>query len=117
MRQYGEVPAWLSTAAAPKVSAVSGLGTGGGAGVFTADGQCFGTVEIQAGSNPSNGGSVTLVFAQQPPVMFFSPNRDGMGTLVATDNDGAHTTIVLTWSGRLAVGQKYSISYEWAVSQ
>lgn len=116
MRQYGEVPPWLSTAAAPAVSATTGLGTGGGAGVQTKDGQGFGAVEIIVGSNPSVGGSVALVFPQQPPVLFFSAT-DGFGTLSATNNDGAHTTITLNWTAQLQPGSRQSIQYEWSVSK
>lgn len=116
MRQFGEVPPWLSTASAPAVSSVTGLGTGGGAGVQTKDGQGFGAVEIVTGSNPSAGGSVVLAFAQQPPIMFFGAT-DGFGTLTATNNDGAHMSITLNWTAQLPPGRRLSIHYEWANSK
>lgn len=113
MRQYGELPPWLSTAAAPAVSAVTGLGTGGGAGVQTKDGQGFGEVCIVAGSNPSVGGSVVLAFAQVPPLMFFGA-ADGFGVLTATNNPSA--AITLTWTAQLKPG-RHVIAYEWSNSK
>ncbi len=120
MRQYGEVPPTLSTAQPPAVSAVTGLGTGGGAGIYSggspSDGQGFGSVQIVAGSNPSVGGSVTLVFPQQPPLLFISGNGE-FGTITAPNNDGAHTTIAINWTGQLRPGEKFQLNYEWAVSK
>lgn len=120
MRYYGSVPPVLSTAQAPAVSATTGLGTGGGAGVFSkgtpADGQGFGWIELFAGVDAATGGSVTLVFATTPPLLFLSPNTASFGTLSAPNNDGAHTTIVVSWTGKLAAG-RHRIDYEWSVSQ
>lgn len=120
MRQYGEVPPVLSTAQPPAVSAVTGLGTGGGAGVQSkgapSDGQGFGAVEIIVGSNPSVGGSVTLIFAQQPPLLFIA-GTDAFGTITAPNNDGAHTTIVINWTTQLQPGARMALHYEWASSR
>jgi hypothetical protein len=116
MRQFGEVPPWLSTAAAPAVSAASGLGTGGGAGVQTTDGQGFGEVRIVTGNNPSAGGSVTLTFPQQPPVLFLAGD-EGFGALSAPNNDGAHITFVISWATTLPPNRRLRIHYEWNVSK
>ena len=113
MRQYGEVPPWLSTAAAPAVSATTGLGTGGGAGVQTKDGQGFGTVEIVAGNNAAVGGSVVLAFPSLPPLMFFS-TTDAFGALSSANNPS--TSITISWTAQLKPG-RHIINYEWAVSK
>lgn len=120
MRSFGSVPPVLSVAQPPAVSAVTGLGTGGGAGVQSkgspSDGQGFGSVEIIAGSNPSAGGSVTLIFPALPPLLFIA-GTDEFGTITAPNNDGAHTTITINWTGTLKPGQRYSLAYEWSVSK
>lgn len=113
MRQYGEVPPWLSAAAAPQVSATTGLGTGGGAGVQTQDAQGFGSVFVQVGSNPSGSGSITLVFATTPPTMFFSWDSD---VTLSVSGQGT-TSITLSWASTLQAGRKNVISYEWSVSK
>jgi hypothetical protein len=116
MRQYGEVPPWLSTAAAPAVSGASGLGTGGGAGVQTKDGSGFGEIEITTGSNPGSAGSVTLAFGVAPPILFFG-SSDAFGALTVTNNDGAHTSINIAWNQQPPPGRKLAIHYEWLVSK
>lgn len=116
MRQYGEVPPVLSTNAAPQVSATSGLGTGGGAAVQTKDGQGFGEVLVTSGSNPSAGGSVTLTFAQTPPVLFLAGD-EAFGALTAANNDGAHTTFAISWATTLPPNRALRLAYEWSVSQ
>lgn len=121
MRQYGEVPPVLSTAQPPAVSATTGLGTGGGAGVHSkgspSDGQGFGVINLVVGSNPSVGGSVTVIFAQQPPLLFIAPNGDGLGTITAPNNDGSHTTITINWSAQPRANSRMAIDYEWASSR
>lgn len=120
MRQYGEVPPTLSTAAAPSVSTTTGLGTGGGASVQTkglpSDGQGFGDVVVMSGSNPSSSGSVVLTFPQTPPILFFAAD-EGFGALTVTGNDGAHTSITVAWSVTLPKSRRLGIHYEWNVSQ
>jgi hypothetical protein len=119
MRQYGSVPPILSTAQPPAVSATTGLGTGGGAGVQSplkpADGQGQFYIDIQVGSNPSAGGSVTLVFPSMPPLLFIA-GQTSFGTITAPNNDGAHTTIVVNWAGQLRANARMRIDCEWAVS-
>jgi hypothetical protein len=80
------------------------------------DGQGQGYVEIQVGSNPSAGGSVTLVFATQPPVLFIA-GSDTFGPLTAPNNDGAHTTITINWTAQLMANSRHRINYEWSVSK
>jgi len=112
------VPPVLSTAAAPLVSATTGLGTGGGASVSTPDGQGFGEVKVFVGPGVSSTGSVTLVFAQTPPTLFYGLPPE-FGTVTVT-SQGA-TTQALSWTGATlsaARGSKpYTFSYEWSVSQ
>jgi hypothetical protein len=116
MRQFGEVPPWLSAAAAPAVVSMTGIGAGGGAGVQTQDGQGFGEVCIVTGSNPAAGGSVTLNFPQLPPILFFT-GSDVFGVISAAGNDGAHNQIVLSWTAQLPPGARCQLHYEWAVSR
>lgn len=114
MRNAYEPIPWLATPANPPgVSAAVGLGTGGGAGVFTPDGSGFGVIELQMGSNPSAGGHVDLKFAQAPPTLFFS-GSEGLGNLTVT-NQGT-TTVTVTWDGTPRLGSKQRIQYEWSVS-
>lgn len=119
MRQYGSVPPVLSVAQPPAVSAATGLGTGGGAGIHSrlqpSDGQGAFTVRLLTGSNPSVGGSVTIVFATQPPILFIA-GTDGFGTITAPNNDGAHTTIVISWTAQLAPNAHVPLHLEWASS-
>lgn len=119
MRQYGEVPPWLSSAAAPAVTSTSGLGTGGGAGVFSEDGQGFGRILVNPGKSPSASGNVVITFPATPPLLFIAPSDpDDFGTFTVTNNDGAHTSITLSWTGaKLVGGKKYTIAYEWNVSK
>lgn len=120
MRQYGEVPPVLSTAQPPAVSAVTGLGTGGGAGVQSmgspSDGQGFGDVYVVVGANPSAGGSVELTFPTTPPVLFFSAD-EAFGVLTITGNDGLTDVILVEWATTLQLGQRFRIHYEWETSQ
>jgi len=119
MRQFGSVPPVLSAAQPPAVSAVTGLGHRRRAGVNSkgspSDGQGFGTIEIVAGNDAATGGSVTLIFPQLPPLLFIAAT-DAFGTLTAPNNDGAHTTITINWTARLA-GGRHAIHYEWASSK
>lgn len=115
MRQYGSVPPWLSTAVAPFVELPLGLGAGGGASVFTADGQGFGDIYVQTGSNPaSNGGGLALSFPQAPPLLFISAD-DEFGVI----NIGGQQTLAVTigWTAQLPPNRKLRIHYEWAVSK
>lgn len=114
MRQYGEVPPWLSPAVAPAVSATTGLGTGGGAGVQTPDGQGFGSIIVAAGPDAAVGGSITLVYATTPPTMFYAAS-DAFGTLTVTGQ--GTTTHTLTWTAKPSNRSDHLISYEWATSQ
>lgn len=118
MRQYGMVPPILSTAQPPAVSAATGLGTGGGAGVQSkgspSDGQGFGHVDIQVGPNPATGGSIVLQFPTTPPTMVYLPDTVFAGFAVAGQGTQTHT---LTWTNALLPNQRRRIDYEWSVSQ
>lgn len=118
MRSYGAVPPVLSTAQPPKVSGVTGLGTGGGAGVqskgLPSDGQGFGYVDIMTGSNPSVGGNVALTFPAVPPTLAFA--GDEAFGLLSIAGQGT-VNIVLTWTPQLPPKRRLRIAYEWANSQ
>lgn len=113
MRQYGEVPPWLSTAAAPQVKTVAGIGTGGGAGVQTKDGQGFGEVILRSGSNPSAGGNVVLQFPQTPPTLFISGDEE-FGVLTVTGQ--TTTTVTISWATTLPPSRRLRLHYEWNAS-
>lgn len=119
MRQYGSVPPVLSTAQPPAVSATSGLGTGGGAGVQSrsqpSDGQGQFSVNIVNGSAVSVGGSVTLIFPQTPPLLFIA-GSEVFGTITAPNNTGSNTTITISWTGTLAPFSRLQLNCEWASS-
>jgi len=114
MRQYGEVPPTLGAGPAPKVSIVTGLGTGGGASVFTQDGSGYGDVFIQTGKNPDATWEVQIEFSSAPPTLFVSGD-DALGILEVSQV-GTTLTVNSTdafWSPNT----KYQLHYEWAVSQ
>jgi hypothetical protein len=112
MRQYGEVPPWLAADNTPQVSAVTGLGTGGGAGVQTPDSSGFGRVEMQVGSNPSAGGSVALTFPSTPPTLFVS-GSEGLGTVTQAT---VGNVVTVSWTGTPRLKSKQHIHYEWSAS-
>lgn len=117
MRQYGEVPPVLSTIPAPTLSAVTGLGTGGGAGVFAPGNSGYGYIDVMAGADATTGGSLVMNFAGgvAPPTLFLSAPAT-FGTLTITNN--ATTAITVAWSGKpSSANPKHRITYEWAVSK
>lgn len=110
---YEPIP-WLSTAAAPQVSATTGLGTGGGAGVNTPDGTGFGAVAVTAGSGAATSGSVVLKFAANPPTLFISGD-EAFGTI--TSSGQGTTSVTISWTGaNLIKSKRYRLNYEWSVS-
>lgn len=109
MRQYGEVPPVLNTDPAPAVSGLTGLGTGGGAGVSTRDGTGFGEVMLQVGSNPSVGGNVSITFASTPPTLFIS-GSEGLGTLTQATSGNI---VTITWTRAPRANSRERIQYEW----
>lgn len=109
MRQYGEQPPWLAATNTPAVSAVTGLGTGGGAGVQTPDSGGFGDVPIQVGSNPSAGGSVDLTFPSTPPTLFISCSEG----LVSVSQATVGNVVTITWTGTPRLKSLQNIHYEW----
>lgn len=110
MRQYGAIPAPNAADNTPKVSAVTGLGTGGGAGVQTPDSGNFGQVDINVGSNPSVGGSVDLTFPSTPPTLFIAGSQD----LGAVSQSTLVNVVTISWAGQPQKLTKQTIHYEWA---
>lgn len=115
MRQYGEVPPWKAAENTPKVSATSGLGTGGGAGVQTPDSGGFGNVRVKVGLGFSAVWSVVLTFPSAPQTLFISGD-DAFGPITQTVNGND-----VTLSGNAATfgltGKYYHLTYEWSVSK
>lgn len=114
LRQFGSVPQVLASNNVPAVGNVTGLGPGGGAGVqIGATNGNYGSIDIIAGSNPANGGSVTLVFPGTPPTLFVA-GSDGFGTITqSTSGD----LIEIDWSAKLQAGRRYKINFQWATSK
>jgi hypothetical protein len=110
MRQYGAIPAPNAAANTPAVSATTGLGTSGGASVQTPDSGNFGQINIQVGTNPSTGGSVTITFPDTPPDLFLA-GSEGLGVITqeTTVND-----VAISWDGTPRANTKQTIHYEWS---
>lgn len=119
MRQFGEVPPWLSSPAnAPVVSSTTGLGTGGGAGVFTPIGSGFGRIDVQVGSGSiSATPQIVLSFpSANPPTLFFGC-PDAMPNQNLTVTGQGTQTMTLSWTGlNLRPNSKHVVTYEWATS-
>lgn len=99
----------------PAIAGATGLGTGGGAGIFSPVGSGWGEVLLYVGNNPSSSGSVTLKFNVTPPTLFFAAT-DKFGTLSVTGQ--GTTTIVVSWTGAaLAPNSRHQIDYEWSTSK
>jgi hypothetical protein len=113
LRQYGSVPPVLAANNIPKVGTVTGLGTGGGAGAQVPSNGGYGTIEILAGSNPSTGGSIALVFPTTPPTLFIS-GSEGLGTLSQTT---VTNTVTITWTAKPQAARRAHIYFEWATSK
>lgn len=100
----------------PAVKATTGLGAGGGAGVYAPEQNSgFGAVLVYPGKNPATSGSVTLTFPQTPPTLFVSGSENfGTVSQSTVGND-----VTFSWaSANLTTGSPhYRLSYEWAVSK
>lgn len=112
---YEPIP-WLAADNTPAVSATSGLGTGGGAGVQTPDSSGFGDIYVYVGAGVATSGSVALTFPNTPPTLFISADQ-AFGTLTqATVSD----VVTISWTGAAfkspGGGKKYNIHYEWLTS-
>ncbi len=113
---YEPIP-WLATPNPPVVSATTGLGTGGGAGVHKGDDNGFGHVDVFVGPGYTAAGNVALQFPNTPPTLFLSADA-GFGA-IAQATVGNVVTISWTaanWNVPNALGGPKKIHYEWAVS-
>jgi len=115
MRQYGIVPPWLAAANTPKVSATTGLGTGGGASVQTPDSSGFGSVFVYLGTGAATSGSVALTFPSTPPTLFIA-GAENFGTVSQAT---VGNVVTISWTGATLVPSSCpkKIAYEWSVSQ
>jgi len=111
VRQYGFVPSPLAASNTPGVSATTGLGTGGGAGVQTPDSGNFGDVFVYAGSGVATSGSVALTFPGTPPAMFIS--GDPLFGTITQATVGSVLTISWTGATLKARSTPYVLHYEW----
>jgi hypothetical protein len=112
MRNAYEPPPWLAPQNTPKVASVTGLGTGGGAGVQTADSDGFGAVRVFAGPDATAGGTIVLAFPS-PPVVLFMSAPESFGTLSQIPSGNQ---ITVSWTGTPRAGM-HQINYEWSVSR
>ena len=115
LRQYGAIPQTLAANNVPSIGATSGIGTGGGAAVQI--GQTNGSqgyVEILAGSNPSAGGSVGMVFPSTPPTLFIAGSADSFGVLSQAT---VSNTVTVSWTGTLPKSKRVKFAYQWATNK
>jgi hypothetical protein len=111
---YEPVPV-LATPNPPVVSATTGLGTGGGAGIAVGDDNGFGDINVFAGPNANAAGSVSLTFPNTPPTLFISAEQSFGAITQAT----VSKTVTISWTNasfKSPGGKIYNIHYEWATS-
>jgi len=115
MRSAYEPTPLLATPNQPIVSATSGLGTGGGAGIAVGDDNGFGDINVFAGPDYSASGSVSLTFPNTPPTLFISAEQ----AFGAVAQNTVSKTVTISWSAASfkSTGMKpYNIHFEWATS-
>lgn len=112
MRQYGEIPAPNAAANTPAVSAVTGLGTGGGAAVQTDDSGNYGAVLVYAGAGVATSGSIDLTYPSTPPTLFIA-GREAFGTITQAT---VGNVVTISWTGASMIPRStpYALAYEWA---
>jgi hypothetical protein len=115
LRQYGTAQQTLATNNVPVPGATSGIGTGGGASIQPGQSNgAQGYIEILAGSNPSAGGSVAMVFPSTPPTLFLAASPDSFGTISQAT---VSNTVTVSWTGTLSPSKRHRIAYQWATSK
>ena len=114
MRKAYEPVPWLAPVNPPIVSATTGLGTGGGAGIAVSDDNGFGDINIQIGTVYSSSGSVALTFPNTPPTLFVSAEQS-FGTV---SQNTVSEVVTISWTGATfaAIGKIHTIHFEWATS-
>lgn len=116
MRKAYEPIPWLAALNTPAISAATGLGTGGGAGVQTSDSSGFGDVFIYIGPGFTANGTIALTFPSAPPTLFISGDA-AFGTL-SQATVGNVVTISWTAASFPSPGRakRHLIHYEWSLS-
>lgn len=116
MRNAYEPPPWLAALNTPAVQGATGLGTGGGASLFTTDSGGFGDIRLFAGPGFTAAGSVALAFPNAPPTLFISGAND-FGPLTQATVGNVVTISWTAFAPKSPGGTKaYDIHYEWSVS-
>lgn len=107
---YSLVP-WLAPLNTPAILSTSGLGTGGGAGINTADSGGFGDVNVFFGVGATTSGNVVLAFPSTPPTLFIS-TAGAFGTVTQAT---VSNNVTISWTGaKPSPGSKiHNIHYEW----
>lgn len=114
LRSFGAIPQTLAANNVPAVSATTGLGTGGGAGVQPGQTNgSQGTVNILTGSNPSTGGTVALTFPSTPPTLFVA-GSEAFGTI---SQGTVGNVVTLTWTAKLQAATRHRIAFQWATNK
>jgi len=115
LRQYGSVPPVLAADNVPVISAVAGLGTGGGASAFSPSNGAFGYVDVFAGEGYDAAGSVALTFPSAPATMFISGDEAFGALTQAVDGN----VIAISWANASFVPRSapYRINFQWATSR
>lgn len=117
MRNAYEPAPWLAALNTPVVTSTSGLGTGGGAAVQTADSGGFGDIFVYVGDDFTASGSIALTFPNTPPSLFISGDESFGPLTQATVGN----VVTISWTAASfkspSGGKRYQIHYEWSVSQ
>lgn len=113
-KAYEPIP--LNAGSPPAVASATGLGTGGGASVWTPFGSGWGYIECTIGKNPASAGSIFLTFPTAPPTLFFS-SSEPFGALTAGGQGTTNMTLSFTGAALGgSVGRRLRINFEWNVS-
>jgi hypothetical protein len=113
MRSAYRLPPILAASNTPVVKTATGLGTGGGAYITTADSSGYGDIVVIPGPGYTAAGSVAITFPNTPPSLFISADEQFGAVTQATVGN----VVTISWTNAKfpAPGspQGYNIHYEW----
>ena len=102
----------VASGAAPFIGAVTGFGTGGGAGVDHNTDAAYGTVSCRVGTGAAASGSFILAFPGTPPALDWAADW----ATLAVAGAGATKTVTWTATRPLVQGETLAIHYEWTTT-